>query len=287
MFFTYTHRRNDTGQVFYVGKGREDRAAWVYGRTQHWKRVAEKHGYTIDIIGEWPVEADAFSHEIKMIQHYRDLGHPLVNKTGGGEGLHGWTHSEASKLQMRASATGRKASDATKKKHVANLARRWAAVRAAEALNPRPQVEVIILTDEELAAKKTIRYERSSVSLKAHYAVPENLAQLTATRRASVARDKDGFANRVSTAMLKSHERPEVIAKISQKSLAAWANPESRARHCKAVRCIETGVTFGSGKEAGIAMGIQQGSVSASCRGTIKSAAGYHFEFTNPQPTPS
>lgn len=43
-FYTYLHRRNDTGQVFYVGKGKGQRAHDKYKRSAHWKRIVAKHG---------------------------------------------------------------------------------------------------------------------------------------------------------------------------------------------------------------------------------------------------
>lgn len=64
LFCNYIHTRNDTGAVFYVGKGKERRAHTHYGRSQHWKRIVAKHGRTVHIVAYFANEADAFAKGI-------------------------------------------------------------------------------------------------------------------------------------------------------------------------------------------------------------------------------
>lgn len=85
-FYTYIHTRNDTSEVFYVGKGKGRRAV-SKARNVHWKRIVEKHGYTSQIVAHFASEGEAFLHEKELICHYRNLGAKLCNMTDGGEGV--------------------------------------------------------------------------------------------------------------------------------------------------------------------------------------------------------
>jgi len=89
-FYIYAHRRNDTGQRFYIGKGRGGRAWRVYDRGVLWKRVANKHGYTVEIVATGLDESAAFLKEISLIAFHGRVDlrtGSLVNLTDGGEGV--------------------------------------------------------------------------------------------------------------------------------------------------------------------------------------------------------
>jgi hypothetical protein len=116
VFYTYLHRRTDDGLAFYIGKGRGERAKSRHGRNKHWTRVADKHGYTVEILAEWPTEAEAFEHEKFLIACFRDLGYPLVNQTDGGEGPTGLRHTAETKARIAALKTGRAHSAETRAK---------------------------------------------------------------------------------------------------------------------------------------------------------------------------
>lgn len=100
-FYTYKHERADTGEVFYIGKGKLkkldceplfERAYEQASRNPHWKRIVAKHGLTVVILARFETDAQAQSHERLLIAaHGRyDLGRgPLVNLTDGGDGWAG------------------------------------------------------------------------------------------------------------------------------------------------------------------------------------------------------
>lgn len=88
-FYVYAHIRNDTGEVFYVGKGCGRRAYEKDNRNIYWKRIVNKYGYEIEILFNNLSEHEALTLEIEMIDKYgrKDLGLGLlVNLTDGGDG---------------------------------------------------------------------------------------------------------------------------------------------------------------------------------------------------------
>lgn len=91
-FYVYTHHRADTGEIFYVGKGKANRAWDVTGRSKHWQNIVKKHGLSVKIVKHGMLELDALAAEVLEIQKYgrKDKCQgPLINKTDGGEGVSG------------------------------------------------------------------------------------------------------------------------------------------------------------------------------------------------------
>jgi hypothetical protein len=103
-FYTYAYLREDR-TPYYIGKGKGDR---VYK-----KRKSEikppKDKSRIIFLKQNLTEAEAFKHEIYMIAVYgrKDLGTGILyNRTGGGEGSSGLTHSPETKAKMSATRKG-------------------------------------------------------------------------------------------------------------------------------------------------------------------------------------
>lgn len=109
-FYTYVHTRNDTGAIFYVGKGTVKRKrAWdKFGHNLHWKRVVDKCGYTVTIVAHFAREKDALDYEMELIAKCRADGVPLTNQTNGGEGASGYKHTAESLAKMSAALKGKK-----------------------------------------------------------------------------------------------------------------------------------------------------------------------------------
>lgn len=91
MAIVYQHRRLDTGEIFYIGIGKEKKRAFsIQRRNRHWHSVVKKAlGFEADILVDGISWEDAIKVEIGMIS---DIGRkdkkkgPLVNETDGGEG---------------------------------------------------------------------------------------------------------------------------------------------------------------------------------------------------------
>ena len=50
VYYVYVHRRNDTNEVFYVGKGKNRRAYSKTGRNQHWCNIANNLNYLCKLL---------------------------------------------------------------------------------------------------------------------------------------------------------------------------------------------------------------------------------------------
>ena len=118
-FYIYAHYRNDTGDLFYVGKGEGNRYKSKQGRNPYWKNIVKAHGYKAEILEYFETEGDAFQAEQSLISELgrKDLGKGLlVNMSDGGEGASGavrtpeqrqkysettWMRTEAGKASMR------------------------------------------------------------------------------------------------------------------------------------------------------------------------------------------
>ena len=99
---TYAHYKPD-GTMFYVGKGSISRAYSKAGRNVVWKRTVEKHGgFSVEILGRWKTEQEAFDHEIFLIDTIKKMGLPLVNIAEGGLGSKGFRHTDDHKIALSA-----------------------------------------------------------------------------------------------------------------------------------------------------------------------------------------
>lgn len=109
--YVYLHRRSDTGQVFYVGKGKGDRAFRATSRNRHWRNIVAKAG---DPLVEFALrDADeelALLCEVELIDRFRRLGLRLCNMTDGGEGVSGLKRKQSAEEieRRRAANTGKK-----------------------------------------------------------------------------------------------------------------------------------------------------------------------------------
>ena len=119
-FYVYLHKRLDNDKIFYVGKGKGDRATTSKHRNEHWHNVVNKVGYRVVLLKEDLFEQEAFDLEISTIA---EIGlDNLVNQTIGGTGgspdaevrlkiskaLKGIPLSEETKLKMSKSRIGKK-----------------------------------------------------------------------------------------------------------------------------------------------------------------------------------
>lgn len=93
IYCLYRHIRNDTGEVFYVGIGKENRPRRTNGRSAFWKSIVNKcGGYRVEIMESNLNWHEACKKEKYFIKLYgrRDKGvGTLCNMTDGGDGTTG------------------------------------------------------------------------------------------------------------------------------------------------------------------------------------------------------
>ena len=89
--YIYFHRRNDTNEVFYVGKGSGNRAYQGSSsrRNAHWKNIVNKAGLTVEIVAEYEDKELAFAAETKYIIACMWQNYKLINLSFGGNGGRG------------------------------------------------------------------------------------------------------------------------------------------------------------------------------------------------------
>lgn len=109
-FYTYFHTRNDSGAIFYVGKGIGRRAYATRRNNPHWQSVVKRHGHQVHIATYWPTNEEALEHEKFLISCLREIGCELTNLTDGGEGTVGRRLSEEAKRRISIANTGVKRS---------------------------------------------------------------------------------------------------------------------------------------------------------------------------------
>lgn len=232
-FYTYFHTRNDTNAVFYVGKGKGNRAH-AKGRNQHWRRIAAKHGHTTHIAARWPTEEEAFAHEKLLILCFRDLGADLANMTDGGEGVSGWIPSEKFRQSVSEFHAGRKRSQETRE-------RLSAANKIAYA---KPEVKAKLLArinSDEFKAAVSLRHKGKVVSeetrakhrasaLKqmADPAARENLsAKLIGKKRGPISEEHKAKIGAKIKGLLRSEETK---ARMSASAKASWTKRKSQVQ---------------------------------------------------------
>lgn len=97
-FYVYAHRRLDTGDIFYIGKGSKKRLLDDKNRNQHWLNIAMKHGFKAEILMTFKEEQCAFSFETAIIRMI-GLGN-LCNYSEGGRGASGHKRSKETKEKL-------------------------------------------------------------------------------------------------------------------------------------------------------------------------------------------
>ncbi len=121
IYYIYFHINPLKNQIFYVGKGKNNRAYNKISRNKYWHNVVKKYGFIVDIVEENLNEEEAFKREIFYINKIgrKDLGlGSLINLTDGGEGgtRKGCKLSDETKNKISESHKGKKSSDETKNK---------------------------------------------------------------------------------------------------------------------------------------------------------------------------
>jgi len=118
-FYVYEHIRNDTGDVFYIGKGKGYRAtaSGKEHRSEYWHRIVKKaKGFTVRYVCKNIEEELAFLIEVERIDQLRKRGIKLCNMTDGGDGLSGLLFTMEHRRKIGNAHRGKKISLETRSK---------------------------------------------------------------------------------------------------------------------------------------------------------------------------
>jgi hypothetical protein len=116
IYYIYQHRRKDTGQIFYVGKGKNKRCSQRSNRSKEWKNITNQTEYTIEILFENLPQNIALLVEIGLITKYKIEGIQLCNSSIGGQGPLGYKHPQISRELISRKRKGYKLSEEHKRK---------------------------------------------------------------------------------------------------------------------------------------------------------------------------
>jgi hypothetical protein len=109
-YLVYLHKDRCTNNVFYVGIGNRSRAYDERNRSKEWKNAISECYFDVEIIAKSLPRTLAFEIEKSLIDLY-GLNN-LVNKTKGGLGASGYSHTDESKSKIAKGQLGKKRSKA-------------------------------------------------------------------------------------------------------------------------------------------------------------------------------
>lgn len=75
-YYVYGHIFKDTGELFYIGKGKNKRA-WSKKRSQKWLQITQNRDIEVVLILKSLTESEAFSIEKILISFYSPVGNTL------------------------------------------------------------------------------------------------------------------------------------------------------------------------------------------------------------------
>ena len=156
MYYVYQHKTADTNSIFYIGKGKGNRAFTKSNRSQYWKNVVAKHGLQIEFVVKDVDEELAFLVEAECIDQNKKCGIKLINMTDGGEGASGYKHTETHKQKMKGNKFGASTWGVNfkGKTHSEEQKAKWAKIRKG-VTSPRKGVVLSEETKRKMSQSKT------------------------------------------------------------------------------------------------------------------------------------
>jgi len=254
-FYTYIHSTGDkagqSNRIFYVGKGKKNRA-WIFiKRNKHWHNIADKNGINVTICAYWDSEQEAHEHEKFLILCFRDMGIRLANMTDGGEGMSGY--SPTPETRRKISEAGKNILSQSENR--INILARIQKIHGDELIQSR--------------RKKSIQLAWLSSDLRNH--------------QSAVAQDRwsdSEFKRTTTLKMIAAQARPEVKERVMASKKRGMQNHQSRS-----VLCINTGIFFeitGDAVQWLKLMGHEkatEASICVVCQGKRKTCYGYSWRY--------
>lgn len=280
-FYVYVHRRRDTNEVFYVGKGLGKRAWKKTSRSEWWKRIEAKSGRSVEIVCQRLTEDQAFELERSLIQYYG--AETLCNLDSGGMG--GKVPSSETRSKMSAASKGRpKSLEMRIRLSASNAGRRHSdeakakikAARAKQIIPPmRPELRL-----------------RMSEMRKGTVFTAEHCRKISESKKGRPGHAmSDATKLKLAIASSGKIKTAETIEKIRQKAIGRTHSQETKDkmtiknRQANALRKIKVqcsnGMLFDCAGDAVVWLrangktSASRGNISSCCSGKLKSAYGF------------
>lgn len=232
IFYVYVHKRPIIGTVFYVGKGRDERAWVEKSRNPHWRNVVNKHGgFDTEIIKQGMTEPEAYAFEAETILKYGIEN--LTNQTLGGISTTGYRHTKETRKAQSQIAKNRFQNDP---EHAERLMERMSKLSASQTPEFREKALARALETtrnyspderEDYISKKTAWLkdeEKLAASIEKRKSNPNHVAnsQRTAERMKAVwanmsNEDRKIASDRSKSVIMREDVRQKVMEKASIK----------------------------------------------------------------------
>lgn len=213
VFYVYEHYRNDTGRVFYVGKGHARRSSDKGNRNYHWRNVVSKaKGFTIKHVAENLDEELALFVEVELISLHKTRGSQLTNMTIGGDGVSGLKHSEKTKELIRSKRIGQIVSHSEETKRKIGLAN---SIALKGKKNPEHSAR--------LMGRRHSEETKAKIAAK-QLGIPRSAETIEKVRVANLGQKRTDEAKRnMSLAHIGKTLSDETKAKMSESQRVRWA----------------------------------------------------------------
>ena len=103
-FYVYLHCKKNTGEPFYIGKGKNNRCYETRSRSEFWHNIVNKYGFDVFILENNLSNEDSLKREIYYINKLGriDIGTGiLVNHTDGGSAIFNLSKEIRKKMSER------------------------------------------------------------------------------------------------------------------------------------------------------------------------------------------
>lgn len=99
-YYIYEWYNTETGEVFYVGKGKNRRMYVKSGRNKHFINYINRYKCDVRKSHKGLSESEAYSIETEQIKQYRSIGQAICNYSDGGKGNNGLVHSDETRERL-------------------------------------------------------------------------------------------------------------------------------------------------------------------------------------------
>lgn len=254
-FYVYVHRRATDSSIFYVGKGKGDRAWQKISRSEYWKRIEAKYGRMVEIVQSGMQEWWALELERELIALYGD---GLCNLTDGGETSSGYRFTPEAKAKISAAHKGKVWTPEHRTKMLAMFSTPEYKDKISKAQS-RP--ETVAKRSASIKAVRAITplTEKQQAHIQKMTASPEVRAKINAILSCPEKRKRTGEA--ISNAR-------------KGKPLSGHVHKAARAATVKAFRCVDVNIVFDSLADA-VQWLVSKGHTKAAKSALIAAAKGY------------